>query len=836
MRVTRVWRASVLAVTVLFASQLAPLTAAQAVPPLPYAEITAPTSGPVSGIVPVAVDGHTDGVGTPTDVITTLTLMVDGSASGTPIDCTPNVDQYNCSGTISWDASGAGVGPHLLVVEMASVATGLTDSTPAVMVTVPAAPSATLTLSPPGDRTGNLDFTAMGTIDTGSTDTPTSLQLLVDGDPVGAPFACTANPCTAPFTFDTTLHDNTTYRFKAVFVTAAVPAGVMSTAITLTTDNPPPSVSILSPSNNADEQGTVIVSARGTVTVGETDTPTKIELFVGNGTTAVDSQSCSAGNVCNATGPTALTWDATGKSGTFTLHVVFTTADSSDTASVTVHVTSPAPTAAITSPSAGATVAGVVQVGASGTVDASQTDTASAMQLFVDGAASGDPVACPATKSCAVSLPWDASGLLGTHKLHVKFTTATGAFVVTNDISVNVTSAPPSSVVSSPASGSTVSGVVTVVTTGGVSPTQTDSPVSMQLLIDGTAFSAASPCTASPAVPHGCSVPYTWDTTGLFGAHTLQAKFVTHKGVIVLSAVSTVTVSSPAPAVVITSPADSSTVHRDVTITVTGAVDATQTDAPASMKLTLDGKALDAAKPCASAPTAPRTCAASFAWSTLGLTGKHILVATLTTAKGAVGLSKPTAAYVYGGTTVSLPKLKTLRAGRKITITGRVTALINHSAVPGVRVKILIVPSNGKSHSLYVRTDVHGYYKVAYTPAMNTTVEATVAPPAYYGTSHTFTKLAVIPKPTCTVVSKIARNTLDRGICKLPGMPKGTKLKLQYYLKGHWYTLGTGRAPGTVVPFSFAFANPATYLVRLVFAASHVFVATTGPSLKVVVK
>ena len=57
--------------------------------------------------------------------------------------------------------------------------------------------------------------------------------------------------------------------------------------------------------------------------------------------------------------------------------------------------------------------------------------------------------------------------------------------------------------------------------------------------------------------------------------------------------------------------------------------------------------------------------------------------------------------------------------------------------------------------------------------------------------------------------TKIARNAVGKGVCTLPGMPKGTKLKLQYELKGKWYTLGTGRAPGTMVPFVYGFEVPA---------------------------
>ncbi|BEP13042.1 hypothetical protein acdb102_13530 [Acidothermaceae bacterium B102] len=840
MRVARVWRASVLAVTVLVAGQLAPLSLAHADPTLPYAEITSPTGGVVTGTVPVAVDGHTDSVNTPLDGIVSLTLLVDAVATGTPVDCTVQADTYNCTGTISWNAGAATPGVHSLVVEMDANVSGLVDSAPAIMVTVPSPPpppAATIAQVMPGDVRGLVAFNATGTIDSSSTDTPGTLQLEVNGALVGAAFACTANPCMTSFSYDTTAHDNTVYHFRAVFVTADVAAGVHSSAITFTSDNPLPGVTINRPNSGDEEKGVVTVNATGTIPAGENDAPSSLQLYVVlNGTnTWVDTAACSAAtSQCTQD----LTWNATGRpAGNYTLHVYFFTQVHSGgtvgTDTVSVHVTSPLPVVTLTAPAAGATVSGVVPVTADGEVDASQVDTAGTMQLFADGAAVGGPVDCPGTtKSCPVSFSWDASALLGPHKLHLKFVTGNGVVVTTADETVNVVIVPPTATVTAPAAGASVSGVVAVAATGVTDSRQSDNPATLQLLIDGAAVGTPTAC---PAASHTCSLPYSWDTTGLTGAHTVQSKLVTVKGVTALSAVTTVAVVSPAPTAVITSPAAGSTVARGVTVTVSGTVDATQTDAPASMTLTVDGKPLGAAQACTPVPSAPRSCQVGFAWNTVGLTDKHILVATVTTLHGAVGTSVTTTVYVYGGTAVVLPKVHTLRAGRSVTITGRATYLINKAAVPSVPVKILLVFSNGKTRAFTVSTDANGFYKVTFVPTMNTVVEATVVPLAYNGTSHTFTRLSVIPQPTCKAVSKLARNKLGKGVCSLPGMPKGTKLKLQYELKGKWYTLGTGKAPGTKVPFSYRFALPATYHVRLVFAASHSFVATTGPSLKVVV-
>jgi hypothetical protein len=174
-------------------------------------------------------------------------------------------------------------------------------------------------------------------------------------------------------------------------------------------------------------------------------------------------------------------------------------------------------------------------------------------------------------------------------------------------------------------------------------------------------------------------------------------------------------------------------------------------------------------------------------------------------------------------------------AGRSVTYTGRVTALINKLGVPGVKVKVVITPAKGKAKTLYVRTNVHGFFKVGFKPAVNTTVVATMLTLPYYGTSHSSTKLHVVPSFRCSVGGSVARNRLDQGSCRVGNLPKNTKVTLQYEFLGHWYTLGKGNAPGSVIPFSFRFAKRGTYHVRIVLSSTSVFTGATGPALKVAV-
>ncbi|MDX6230422.1 MAG: hypothetical protein QOI76_3812, partial [Frankiales bacterium] len=295
----------------------------------------------------------------------------------------------------------------------------------------------------------------------------------------------------------------------------------------------------------------------------------------------------------------------------------------------------------------------------------------------------------------------------------------------------------------------------------------------------------------------------------------------------------TITVVSPLPKVVITSPTARSTLHRTATVTVSGAIDPTQTDTPSSVRLSLDGAALGGVIQCAPTAAAPRVCAASYTWSTVGLTGRHTLVASVVSAKGAVGTSTATSVYVYGGTKLVIAPAKARVAGRSVTYTGRVTTPVNKLGVSGVKVKVVIRPAIGKAKTLYVLTNARGFFKVGFRPAMNSSVAATLVPLPYYGSSHSSTKLHVFPRVSCTVGSTIRRSRLDHGTCTFSRLPKSTKVTLQYRFGNHWYTLGSGRAPGAKIPFSFRFAVRGSYLVRLVLSATSVFAATTGPALRV---
>jgi Bacterial Ig domain len=828
----RVSRLSGVALAALIAGLLSPLATANADPqPAGTAAITSPADGTqATGPITVSAEGHLDP--NSQDTVSALQLDVGGSpVPGQQVSCVaPPSDLLNCYGSFSYDPTPMGPGSYALQVELLTASGGFVLSSE-VHVVVPVPPP-TVTLTPVASPvTGPVDISVTGDTNAASPDFPASVDLTWGNTPIGS-MACPGTPvheCPLLFHWDSTL-SNGTDNLTATMTTAE--NARVATSLAIEARNPKPTVAITTPADGATRSGVINVTATAAIVGAQNDYPDSMQLYLNDTDHPVEGQQvgCTGAPSCDG----SFTWDATGQSGRVDLIVgVHTHRGKTNAAAVTVHVTSPAPKVTIGSPADGATGSGLVTVTATGTVDASQTDSGKSMQLLVNNAPV-DTATCPAGKSCPATLTWDGTGVNGSRTLKVLFTTNGGKSASASQ-TILMTTTPPVASISAPATGSTVSGPVTIVTIGTVNGQQQDSPTSMQLLIDGTPTAAAQPCAGTAAAPRACSLPFGWDTTGLSGPHTLQAKFSTKKGFTALSPITTITVVSPPPTVVITSPAARSTLHRTATVTVTGTVDPSQTDSPSSIRLTLDGAALGGVIPCAPTAAAPRVCNAAYSWSTVGLTGRHTLVATVVSAKGVIGTSSGTSVFVYGGTKTVLVPAKSARAGRPVTYTGRVTTLINRLGAPGVKVKVVMSPARGKPKTVYVRTDVHGYFKVAFKPAVNTTVAATLVTPPYYGSSHTSTKLHVLPSFKCTAGRSVARNRLDQGSCRVTNLPKNTKVTLQYQFLGHWYTLGVGRAPGSVIPFSFRFARSGTYHIRVVLSATSVFAAATGPALKVAV-
>ncbi len=125
------------------------------------------------------------------------------------------------------------------------------------------------------------------------------------------------------------------------------------------------------------------------------------------------------------------------------------------------------PTVQIVSPAVGGSVHGKTTVTVTGTVDPTQADSPDWIHLYLDGDLLAAGVCAtddtdPDPGVCTVALPWDSSGLNGSHTLRATFNT-TGNHWVTTDVQAVIGANPrPTVTIVSPAGGTIVRGKVLV--------------------------------------------------------------------------------------------------------------------------------------------------------------------------------------------------------------------------------------------------------------------------------------------------------------------------------------------------------------------------------------
>jgi hypothetical protein len=211
------------------------------------------------------------------------------------------------------------------------------------------------------------------------------------------------------------------------------------------------------------------------------------------------------------------------------------------------------PTASISAPLAGATVSGTVALQGTATDNVGVTK----IEFYVDGTLS------TSTPTSPFSFSWNTASVTNaSHTLSVKAYDAAGN-VGTASVTVTVSNTAPTVSISSPSSGTTVSGMVSV--RGSASDSTGLSKI--EFYINGTlnATAAASPFS------------FSWNTTSqTTGSDTLSVKAYDMMGNTSTASVP-VSVNNPVPSpiadttppvVAITSPANGSTVSHNVAITV----------------------------------------------------------------------------------------------------------------------------------------------------------------------------------------------------------------------------------------------------------------------------
>jgi len=281
-------------------------------------------------------------------------------------------------------------------------------------------------------------------------------------------------------------------------------------------------------------------------------------------------------------------------------HTITVTATDSDgtpdigSSSVTVNVQTPPPTVYIDAPASGATVSGIVAISGWALDNASTVGTAiSSVQVKVDGSVVGTATygssrsdVCavypgrPGCPNVGYSYSLNTSTLsVGSHTITVTATDSDGTpDLGSSSVTVNVQTPPPTVYIDAPASGATVSGIVTVsgwaVDNASVVGTAINS---VQVKVDGSVVGTATygssrsdVCAAYPGRPGCPNVGYSFSlntSTLSAGTHTITVTATDSDGTPDSGSSSvTVTVQTPPPTVYIDAPASGATVSGIVMV------------------------------------------------------------------------------------------------------------------------------------------------------------------------------------------------------------------------------------------------------------------------------
>ena len=424
-------RLALVAVAVVGAVLVAPVAAhADAAPTVVITSVDGanpPVPGQtVSGPITVLASASTDLTGTDTVSMVELFADLNGVPSANNVDVATCSTQ-TCDVSLGWDTTGFG-GAFTLRVVVTALTTGTGSDTATVSVSSPG-PTASVT-SPGTNATVNrtVSVGVRGRVDPTQTDQPTSVDLRVDGNLVGT-FACgSGKTCNGSVSWDTTGFGPTASLVAVVHTQNGLSSS--SSAVVVNVNNPTPSVSITNPTGGATVSGTVFVDVSASTDSGLSDFPTGLSLLVDG--TVVDTRSCTpAVHVCSS----QMSWDATGLTGSHTFVARLSTskpAVTTDSAPVTVSVTTPsslvqlvglAANAVAVGAGASATSSGIVGVPITVSTDSRLTEFPNKVELLVN-AIVVDATTCPVkVHVCSATLRWDARRAAGPYDVAARLTT-----------------------------------------------------------------------------------------------------------------------------------------------------------------------------------------------------------------------------------------------------------------------------------------------------------------------------------------------------------------------------------------------------------------------------
>ncbi|MBJ6801436.1 Ig-like domain-containing protein [Geomonas propionica] len=491
----------------------------------PTTAITYPSnSATVAGTVSVTADAA-DNVG-----VTKVEFYVNGALQAT-IPSSPYV--------YSWNTGALAPGSYTLMTKAYDAAGNIGQSQSVTVNVANDLTAPTVSLTSPGNNmtvSGSVNIAASASDNVGVSRVEFYLNNALLSATNMAPYSYAWNSKTVA---------NGVYNLTAKAYDAAGNLG-QSQVLTVNVSNDliAPSVALSSPITGATVSGTVTVTASASDNVGVS----KVEFYSNNVLQATV-----------ATAPYSYSWDTrTVANGSYTLVAkafdAAGNATQSQSSVVSVSNDTTAPTVAVTSPTSGSTVSGTVTV----TASASDNVGVSKVEFYRNGALVATSSAAPYAYS------WNTTAVAnGSYTLTAKAYDAAGNAGASQSTSVNVSNVTPDATaptvaVTSPASGSTVSGTVTVT----ASASDNIGVSKVEFYRNGVLVATSS------AAPYA----YSWNTTAVAnGSYTLTAKAYDAAGNAGISQSNAVNVSNPttdtiAPTIAITSPATKTYVSGLVTI------------------------------------------------------------------------------------------------------------------------------------------------------------------------------------------------------------------------------------------------------------------------------
>jgi major membrane immunogen (membrane-anchored lipoprotein) len=308
-----------------------------------------------------------------------------------------------------------------------------------------------------------------------------------------------------------------------------------------TPDTTAPVTSITAPTSNAQLAKSVVLTANATDNVNVA----KVEFYAG--TTLLNPGG-------DTVSPYGFTWNTTTvPDGSYVLtSKAYDDAGNVATSSaINVTVDNTAPTTSITTPAAGAKLAGTQ------TVNAAAADAGTGVakvELYIDGALGNTDLAAPYIFS------WDTSLVAnGTHTLTTKAYDAVGNVTTSSAVTVIVDNTGPVTSITTPTANAALKGTFSVVANA---TDATTGVTSVALYIDGAAV--GSPDTTPP-------YSFAWNTATTTNAtHSVTVKATDGAGNVTTSSAVSVTVDNVAPVVSVTAPSNNAIVTGSaVTISAT---------------------------------------------------------------------------------------------------------------------------------------------------------------------------------------------------------------------------------------------------------------------------